>query len=104
MLEQVSTPVKFLAFYTASKQGKTGLTVAVDIYDPSGTQIVTAGSATALGGGLYSYVLSTNKILIGNASNLLTSASKRLRSRPTHATKSGKDFLSMRISSLPCNA
>lgn len=60
MLEQVSNSVKFLAFYTASKQGKTGLTVTVDIYNPSGTQIVTAGSATALGGGLYSYTLSTN--------------------------------------------
>jgi len=60
MLEQVSTSVKFLAFYTASKQGKTGLTVTIDIYDPSGSQIVTGGSATAIGGGLYSYTLSTN--------------------------------------------
>jgi hypothetical protein len=60
MLEQVSTSVKFLAFFTASKTGKTGLTVAVDIYNPSGTQIVTAASATALGGGLYSYTLSTD--------------------------------------------
>jgi hypothetical protein len=60
MLEQVSTSVKFLAFYTASKTGKTGLTVTIDIYDPSGTQIVTAGSATALGGGLYAYTLSTD--------------------------------------------
>jgi flagellar motor switch/type III secretory pathway protein FliN len=57
MLEQVSNSVKFLAFYTASKQGKTGL---ADIYDPSGTQIVTGGSATALGGGLYSYTLTSN--------------------------------------------
>jgi len=60
MIEQVSNSVKFLAFYTASKQGKTGLTVTVDIYDPSGSQIVTGGSATAIGGGLYSYTLSTN--------------------------------------------
>jgi hypothetical protein len=60
MLEQVSNSVKFLAFFTASKQGKTGLTVAVDVYNPSGTQIVTGASATALGGGLYSYTLSTN--------------------------------------------
>ena len=60
MLEQVSTSVKFLAFYTASKQGKTGLTVTIDIYDPSGSQIVTGGSATAIGGGLYSYTLSSN--------------------------------------------
>jgi len=60
MLEQVSTSVKFLAFFTASKTGKTGLTVTIDIYNPSGTQIVTAGRATALGGGLYSYTLSTD--------------------------------------------
>ena len=60
MLEQVSTSVKFMAFYTASKQGATGLTVTVDIYDPSGSQIVTDGSATAVGGGLYSYTLSSN--------------------------------------------
>jgi hypothetical protein len=60
MLEQVSNSVKFLAFFSASKQGKTGLTVTVDIYDPSGSQIVTGGSATAIGGGLYSYVLSTS--------------------------------------------
>ena len=60
MLEQVSTSVKFLAFFTASKQGKTGLTVTVDLYDPAGSQIVTGGSATAIGGGLYSYTLSTN--------------------------------------------
>jgi hypothetical protein len=60
MIEQVSTSVKFLAFFTASKQGKTGLTVTIDIYAPSGSQIVTGGSATAVGGGLYAYTLSTN--------------------------------------------
>jgi hypothetical protein len=60
MLEQVSNSVKFLAFFTASKQGKTGLTVTVDIYNPSGSQIVTAGSATAIGGGLYAYTLTSN--------------------------------------------
>lgn len=60
MIEQTSTSVKFLAFFTASKQGKTGLTVTIDIYDPAGTQIVTGGSATAIGGGLYAYTLSTN--------------------------------------------
>ena len=60
MLEQVSTSVKFLAFFTASKQGKTGLTVTIDIYDPAGTQIVSGGSATAIGGGLYAYTLSTD--------------------------------------------
>ena len=65
MLEQVSNSVKFLAFYTASKQGKTGLTVTVDIYAPDGSQIVTAGSATALGGGLYAYTLSSSNSSAG---------------------------------------
>lgn len=60
MIEQISTPVKFVAFYTANKTGTTGLTVTVDVYSPAGTQIVTGGSATAIGGGLYSYTLSTN--------------------------------------------
>jgi hypothetical protein len=60
MIEQVSNSVKFVAFFTANKTGTTGLTVTVDVYNPSGTQIVTAASATAIGGGLYGYTLSTN--------------------------------------------
>jgi hypothetical protein len=60
MIEQVSNPVKFVAFFTANKTGATGLTVTADVYSPSGTQIVTAASATAIGGGLYGYTLSTN--------------------------------------------
>jgi hypothetical protein len=74
MLEQVSNSVKFLAFFTASKQGKTGLTVTVDIYGPSGTQIVTGGSATALGGGLYSYLLSTNNSAAGEYAAIFKTA------------------------------
>jgi len=60
MIEQVSNSVKFVAFFTANKTGTTGLTVTVDVYNPSGTQIVTGGSATAIGGGLYGYTLSSN--------------------------------------------
>lgn len=57
-MEQVSQAVKFLAFFVASKVGKTGLAdVTVDVYDPAGAQIVTAAVATAVGGGLYSYTL-----------------------------------------------
>jgi hypothetical protein len=74
MLEQVSNSVKFLAFYTANKQGKTGLTVTVDIYNPSGTQILTGGSATALGGGLYSYTLSTNNSAEGEYAAIFKTA------------------------------
>ena len=62
-LEQVSNALNFYAFYVSSKQGVTGLTVTVDVYkvDTSGTSssIVTAGSATAIGGGLYTYRLTS---------------------------------------------
>lgn len=44
----------FFAFYTASKQGKTGLTVTVDVYGPAGAE-ATGAAATEVGGGLYSY-------------------------------------------------
>jgi hypothetical protein len=65
MIEKTSTSVKFLAFYTASKQGSTGLTVTVDVYDPSGTKIVDAGSASELAGGLYAYTLSSSNSSAG---------------------------------------
>lgn len=59
MIEQLSNAVKFLAFFVASKVGATGLTVTVDVYNPAGTKIVTAASATEIGGGLYSYTLAS---------------------------------------------
>ena len=46
---------KFYAFFTASKIGKTGLTVTVDVRNSAGTLQVTDGSATEIGGGLYTY-------------------------------------------------
>ena len=65
MLEKTSTSVKFLSFYTASKQGSTGLTVTVDVYDPAGTKIVDASAATELAGGLYTYTLSSSNSSAG---------------------------------------
>lgn len=62
-LEQVSNSLNFYAFYVASKQGVTGLTVTCDVYkvDTSGssTQLITAEPATAVGGGLYTYRLTS---------------------------------------------
>lgn len=81
MLEQVSTSVKFVAFYTASKTGKTGLTVTIDIYDPSGSQIVTGGSATAIGGGLYAYTLSTNNSAEGEYAAIFKTADSTVDSQ-----------------------
>lgn len=61
MIEQLNNSVKFMAFFTASKVGKTGITVTIDVFNPSGTKIVTDGSCTELGDGIYTYVLaSTN--------------------------------------------
>jgi hypothetical protein len=56
-LEQLNNPLTFYAFFLASKQGKTGLTVTVDVYDPTFTRIVTAAAAIEVGGGLYTYTL-----------------------------------------------
>lgn len=57
MLEQLNNAVKFMAFFTASKQGKTGITVTIDVFNPGGTKIVDGGSATELGDGVYTYTL-----------------------------------------------
>ena len=57
MIQQVGQPITFEAFYVAAQVGKTGLTVTVDVYQPDGTQIVTAAAATPTGGGLYRYPL-----------------------------------------------
>lgn len=44
----------FYFFFTASKQGKTGLTVAVDVYNGStGALLAADQAATEIGGGLY---------------------------------------------------
>jgi S-adenosylmethionine synthetase len=50
--------LKFYAHYIETKVSKTGLTVTVDVYR-NGSEIVTAGSATEVGDGLYSYELAS---------------------------------------------
>lgn len=61
MLEQQGNALTFLAFYTATKVGKTGITVTVDVYENT-TAIVSGGSATELGGGVYYYTLSSGSV------------------------------------------
>jgi len=46
---------KFYGFFVASKVGKTGLTVTVDVYDSAGVAQATGAAATEVGGGLYTY-------------------------------------------------
>jgi len=62
MIEQLNTAIVFKAFFVESKLGKTGLTVPVDVYDPAGNEIVTAGAATEVGDGLYSYTLASGSV------------------------------------------
>ena len=62
MIEQTNNALKFRAFYVASKVGKTGLTVTVDVYNPADTRIVTAAAATEIGGGLYGYSLASGSV------------------------------------------
>lgn len=61
-MEQTGSSLTFLALFTASKVGKTGLTPTVNVWriqtDGTTTQIVTSGSATAVAKGIYRYVLS----------------------------------------------
>jgi len=66
-LEQLSNNLDFFSFFVSSKQGVTGLTVTVDVWKHltatnTSSQIVTAGSATEIGGGLYRYQLGSASV------------------------------------------
>lgn len=59
----------FYAHYIASKQGKTGLAVTIDVHritrsSGSSSEIVTGSSATEVGDGLYRYLLSDADITV----------------------------------------
>jgi hypothetical protein len=61
MLEQQGNALTFLAFYTESKVGKTGLTVTCDVWEGT-SEIITAGSAVEIGDGLYYYTLASGSV------------------------------------------
>lgn len=60
--EQLNNSIVFYFFFLSSRQGKTGLTVSVDVYNPAGTKVVTAGAATEIGGGFYAYTLASASV------------------------------------------
>jgi len=60
-LEQQNNELTFMCFYTETKLSKTGLTVTIDVYR-NGVEIVTAGSATEIGDGLYFYTLASGSV------------------------------------------
>lgn len=57
MIAQLGESLVFRAMYVASKQGKTGLAVTVDVYSPAGVKVVTGAAATEVGDGVYAYTL-----------------------------------------------
>jgi len=66
-LEQLSNNLDFFSYFIASKVGCVGLTVTVDVWKHltstnASSQIITAGSATEVGGGLYRYQLSSASV------------------------------------------
>lgn len=63
MIEQIGNTLAFYGFFVASGVGATGLTVTIDVYR-NGTQIVTGGSATEVGGGLYRYTLAAASVTV----------------------------------------
>ena len=63
MLTKSGVALTFYAFFVASKQGKSGLTVTIDVYEKTtATPIVSGGSATEIAGGLYYYTLSSGSV------------------------------------------
>lgn len=50
--------IRFDAFFTSNKIGKTGLTPVVYVWDPIGNMIVNEAATVEIGHGLYSYALS----------------------------------------------
>lgn len=56
MISPSGLPITFYAFYAFEGEGVAGLTVTIDVYEGT-SAVVTAGSATEVGGGLYRYTL-----------------------------------------------
>jgi hypothetical protein len=65
-IEQLSNAIAFYGMFYASKQGKTGLTVTVDVLEITQagvvTEIVTGAGATEIGKGLYRYQLASGSV------------------------------------------
>ena len=77
MLATIGQDVEFVAFFTGSKAGKSGLAdVTVDVYDQDGTKIKSAQAATEIGtSGLYKYTLPAADFdSLGNYKAMFTTA------------------------------
>ena len=65
-MEQLANAITFYVHFIESKVSKTGLTVTCDVWELTqaggATEIVTAGSASEIGDGLYKYVLASGSV------------------------------------------
>ena len=68
MLAESGSSIIFYAHYIETKQGKTGLTVTVDVWrierDGTRTEIVAGANATEIGDGLYQYLLVAGSVTL----------------------------------------
>lgn len=94
---------KFYAFFSAVKQGKTGLTIAVDVYDSVGNIEVADGVGVEIGGGLYTYVFPSLVADDYTAIFKTTDLSVDSQHIPALATKQLVDYIDMRVSDIPAD-
>lgn len=67
MIERIGQSLAFVAFFTSLRQGKTGLSVTVDVFDPTGAKVVNGATAAEIGDGGYTYSMSgTLNTVAGN--------------------------------------
>lgn len=106
MINQQGVALTFYAFYTDTDGvGVTGLTVTVDVYEGvTGTPIVSAGSATALGGGIYYYTLSSGSVDANGAYIALFKTAGTVAQKHLPALQSVGNIINAAVQSIASNA
>jgi len=109
MIEKAGNKLSYVAFYVGSTtiQGVPGLTVTFSAYGSSGNTIVSAQSASEIGGGLYLYVLGssavtpTNIVLPGVFHTATTSVQQQDLPAMWVIGKAGVENLDAAVSGVP---
>jgi len=103
MIEQIGSPLPFTAFYTTLGIGTTGLTVTIDVYRNS-SLVIASGTVTEIGGGFYTYTLSSGTntiegIYAGVFKTSTTTVDQQHVAMAWEVGKAGVEFLDTAISS-----
>jgi hypothetical protein len=110
MIEQVGNALVFLAFYTAAKLGKTGLTITCTVRKASdGSAVVTGQAAIEVGDGFYKYTLApgsntAEEMLVARFTTADTTVDQRDIPALWCIQKAGVENLDAAISSRPTAA